>query len=457
MNVQKLGPILAIVVLFLGGATAQAETLTEALTKAYQTSPSLMAARAGLRAQEQDIDKARALWRPKVSVSAELEQAASIGKTATGDRSSQSQDWVAGVNLYQPMLSSGRNGARRSQAEARVRAAQAGLTAKEQSVLVEAATAYVAVARNEEVMDLVRDDINVLRAIAKEQSALSEKGRATDSDLAQVQAALDAARATCLANLSDLQNSLRAYAQIMGEPPEIVTPASSDGPRANVCIDTASARPVAVVKMPTELPGSLPSLEAAEQMAKDNAPTVTQARASADEAQAGVKGSIAEFLPEAGIGISASAGGEALDGWSRDQDVSISASIRIPIYNGGVEYANLRTARERDSQAKFLVASSQREAATGVSEQWHKLVSVRVLRRVTRDQAASLERAFNGLRAQINTGKASGSVTDLIGLRGALLATRIALIDNSRQEVTTVYKLLAAMGTLTPETAGVTN
>jgi outer membrane protein len=304
-------------------------------------------------------------------------------------------------------------------------------------------------------MDLVRDDINTLRAIAKEQSALADKGRATDSDQAQVQAALDAARAVCISNLSDLQNSLRAYAQIVGEAPPVRAPDEDSAPRANVCIDTVRPRAVAQVKLPQDLPGALPSLEAAEQAARENAPSVATARAGAEEANAEVRGSIAEFLPEAGVRVSAGASGEELDGRSRDRDAAISASIRIPIYNAGVEYANLRAARERDAEAKFLVVSSEREAVTEVSEQWHKLVSVRVLRRVTRDQVASLERAFNGLRAQINAGKSGGSVTDLIGLRGALLSARIALIDNSQQEVTTVYRLLAAMGALTPEIAGV--
>lgn len=435
--------------------SVRAETLGQALAAAYESNPELLAARASLRARSYDIDKARSLWRPSAILNAETEQSAENGKSIFGKSQDQSRDWSASVNIFQPIFTGGRNAAERGEAEARVRAAGANLDGKTQSILVKTVVAFTEVAVNETVMDMVRADINTLRAIAKEQETLVAANRATASDTAQVQAAIEAARAVCLSNLADLQDSWQVYAQIIGRPPVMIQPEPGAAARANVCIDTVGERTRADLTLPVRFPKAPPSLDAAVQAAANNAPSVVEARADEDETRFGVSGSVADFMPSAGISVDLKARGQELNDPSIDRSAAVGASIRIPLYQSGVEYANLRSARERNAEARFLVEASRRGAATDVSTHWHKLVSVRVLRRVTRDQVASLERAFTGLRAEINAAKARGSTTDLLGLRSALLSARIALIGNARDEIVTIYRLLAAMGALSPEVAAV--
>ena len=52
-----------------GMASAATMTLKEALETAYMTNPKIEAARAGLRAIDEDVAKAHAGWRPSASVS----------------------------------------------------------------------------------------------------------------------------------------------------------------------------------------------------------------------------------------------------------------------------------------------------------------------------------------------------------------------------------------------------
>ena len=53
----------------LGSTPVMAETLSEALAKAYTTNPSLKAQRAYLRSVDEDIATANSGWRPSVSAS----------------------------------------------------------------------------------------------------------------------------------------------------------------------------------------------------------------------------------------------------------------------------------------------------------------------------------------------------------------------------------------------------
>jgi hypothetical protein len=79
---------------------------------------------------------------------------------------------------------------------------------------------------------------------------------------------------------------------------------------------------------------------------------------------------------------------------------------------------------------------------------WYDLVSIRAVRTVTKTQALTVLRAFEGLRKEMLDPKLHRSITDLLGLRQVYLATQTALMDSNRNEAVSVFKLLAAMGRL---------
>ena len=54
------------------GQSVQAGSLAKALAAAYQNNPTLLAARAGVRATDEGVPQAIANWRPDVSFSADL-------------------------------------------------------------------------------------------------------------------------------------------------------------------------------------------------------------------------------------------------------------------------------------------------------------------------------------------------------------------------------------------------
>lgn len=427
--------------------TARSETLEEALVKTYTTNPDLAAERAALRASDEEISKARAKWRPSLNAEASYELSSDSEKKGATHYDSRSRNWSAELVAEQPLFTGGRNGAARRIADARVQAARARLRGREQRVLLEAASAFATVVRNEAILDLVRADITLLQDLLKEIGNRHDAGQATDSDVDQVQASLEAARAECIAHYAELQNSWRSYEQVVGDAPIIVSPA---GEAANVspCIDARGPRRRSALTMPEKLPRVPAALAEVEEAAQGNLPQLDEARAEEDASRGDVSAAYAELLPHAGLTASIETSGEAVDPQSQSREASVSATLRIPLFNTGAEWSEIRAARERANQARLQISSAQRRAMRDAYTAWYDLVAVRAVRAVSKVQAQTVLRAFEGLRKEMNDPKLHRSVTDLLGLRQVYLATQIALMDSNKDEAISVFELLAATGKL---------
>lgn len=437
----------AAVPLLLSLQPAQAETLEQALVKTYATNPDLAAERAGLRAMDEEVSQARAKWRPSLNAVAGYELSSESEKTGGAHYDSRSRNWSAELVARQPLFTGGRNGAARSIADARVQVARARLRGKEQYILLEAAAAFATVVRNEAILDLMRGDIALLQDLLKETSERHDTGKATDSDVDQVRASLEAARAQCIARQAALLNSWRSYEQVVGEPPVIVSPAG-DAANVSPCVDARGERRKSALAMPEKLPSVPSALSEVEEAAQGDLPQLDEARAQETVSRGDVSAAYAELLPQAGLTASIETGGEYVDPQSLSREATVSATLRIPLFNTGAEWSEIRAARERANRARLEITSAQRRAMRDASTAWYDLVSVRAVRTVNKVQAQTVLRAFEGLRKEMADPKLHRSVTDLLGLRQFYLATQIALMDSNRDEAIAVFRLLAATGKL---------
>jgi len=176
-RVARLGVALGSLV--LGSLGARAETLQEALTLTYQTNPDLAAERARLREVDEDVSQANAKWRPSLALEGEIERVSESVKKKSGKFDYRTQSWSADLVATQPLFTGGRNSAEKRGALARVEGARARLRVREQRVLLDAVRAFVDVARNEAVLDLVRQDLLLLQDLLKDVRERQEKTQAT--------------------------------------------------------------------------------------------------------------------------------------------------------------------------------------------------------------------------------------------------------------------------------------
>lgn len=433
--------------LLTGAAGAHAETLLEALTHTYQTNPDLAAERARLREVDEGVSQANAKWRPSVSIEGEVERVSESVKKKSGKFDYRTQSWSADLVATQPLFTGGRNAAEKRRALARVHGARARLRMREQRVLLDAVTVFVDVARNEAVLDLVRQDLLLLQDLLKDVRERQERKLATDSDVDQTVAALEAARAQCIANLADLRDSWRAYEQVVGSVPALAAAPENDR-RINACLDAKGERLRSAIAMPEELPAAPASLQEVEAAVQGHVPELDEARAEEEETRHAVSAAYAELLPTAELTARLGTSGEEFDPTSITREASVSAELVIPIFNTGAEWSEIRAARERNNRARLNIASSQRQITRDAVRAWYDLVSIRAIRTVNKMQAASVQRAFEGLRKEMTDPQLHRSMTDLLGLRQAALGTRRLLIGSDRDEAVAIYRLLASTGKL---------
>ncbi len=432
---------------------ARGETLEQALIKTYTTNPDLAAERAALRATDEEVSKARAKWRPSLNAEAGYGLSSDEGKNGAVHYDSRSRTWSADLVAKQPLFTGGRNGAERRIADAKVEAARARLRAKEQHILLEAASVFTSVVRNEAILDLVRDDITLLQDLLKEIGGRHDKGKATDSDVDQVQAALEAARAECIAHHAALLNSWRGYEEVVGEAP-VLASTPGDAAKVSPCIDARGDRVRSMLVMPETLPRVPGTIEEVEAAAQGDLPELDEARAEEAASRGDVSAAYAELLPQAGLTASIGTSGDQVDPQSFVREASVSATLRIPLFNTGAEWAEIRAARERANKARLKITSAQRRATRDAYAAWYELVSVRAVRAVDKVRAKTVLRAFEGLRKELADPKLHRSVTDLLGLRQVYLATQIALMDSNKDEAVAIFELLAATGKLSAKDLG---
>jgi len=421
--------------------------LRETLAKTYLTNPDLAGERARLREVDEGVAQANAMWRPKISLDGEVKKSSS---KLTYDHSKfdvRSETWSADLVASQPLFTGGRNGIEKRRAFARVKAARARLRIAEQQVLMDAVGAHVDVARNEIVLDLVRDDIVLLQELMREVTARRDIKLATESDVDQTLAALEASRAECLSRLAALHDTWRAYEQIVGEPPPVTSPAG-EALLVNPCVDVRGERLRSTLVLPVDLVAAPGSVEEVEKAAQGGVPELDEARAEEEASAYAVSAAYAELFPSARLTARLGTSGENFDPQWTERGASVSAQLTIPLFNTGAEWSEIRAAREANNRAKLAITSRQRRVMRDALHAWYDLVSIRAVRAVNKAQAESLRRAFDGLRAEMADAKLHRSMTDLLGLRqGQLLAATI-LANSQHDEAVAIYKLMAATGNL---------
>ncbi len=197
---------------------AAAESLLEALSATYGYNPRLDAQRAFSRATDEDVARAMSGYRPTITGNADA------GLERDDLRPSSIFDGVTkprgyGVQLVQPLFRGFRTYNAVNTAEANVRAQRETLRDVERIVLLQAVTAYMDVVRDQELVRLNENNVNVLSRELKASQDRFSVGEVTRTDVAQAEARradavsrLDAARA-------NLRTSRGAFQQVVGHPP----------------------------------------------------------------------------------------------------------------------------------------------------------------------------------------------------------------------------------------------
>ncbi|HEY5218047.1 MAG TPA: TolC family protein, partial [Pseudolabrys sp.] len=226
---------IACAALPVAATQARGETLESALMQAYQNNPTLNSQRASVRATDEGVPQALSGYRPKVTVTASggEQSLSNTTKTSGGTgstpatyltNSGYNAPYGAGATVTQTIFNGFQTANKTRQAEAQVQAARATLRVIEQTVLLNAVTAYMNLLRDSAIFDLQRRNVEVLQEQLRQTRDRFNVGEVTRTDVAQSESRLAAGRSQVLTAESNFKASGATYRQVIGSNPGKLTP-----------------------------------------------------------------------------------------------------------------------------------------------------------------------------------------------------------------------------------------
>ncbi|GGB26853.1 type I secretion protein TolC [Tistrella bauzanensis] len=397
---------------------AMAETLQDALVASYVTNPRIDAARAQLRAVDENVPTALAGRRPQ----AQVQGSAGRAGTSAGDSKTYGTDpRSVTLQVTQPVWTGGRVDAQLGQAEAQVMATREQVRSIEQDVLREAATAYGDVYRDRSVVELNVNNIKVLERQLQATRDRFEVGEVTRTDVAQAEARLALAQADLTRARGALASSEATYMRVVGQAPEAL-----EVPRAFP--DLPMSRPDAIAR------------------ARDDNPSVRSARFTVEVAEQQVQSAQATRMPQVSLVGSHQRERDSSYALDRTEDSRVVAQLTVPLYQGGSEFSGIRQAKETRAQRRGELMTAERQAVEGATAAWETLQSARASI-VSIDAAVrAADIALEGVREEAAVG--ARTTLDVLDAEQELFQARVNLVGAQRDVIVAGFQLAAAIGAL---------
>ena len=121
--------------------------------------------------------------------------------------------------------------------------------------------------------------------------------------------------------------------------------------------------------------------------------------------------------------------------------------LTIPLYQAGVEYSQVREAKELHNRSRLQVAAAMREVDEAVRNAWNQLLSSRASIVSNQEGVNASAIALEGVRQESEVG--ARTTLDVLNAEQEYLNARVSLVSAERDLAVAEYGLLAAMGFLT--------
>jgi outer membrane protein len=419
-------------------APALGETLETALVHAYQNNPTLNSQRAATRATDESVPQALAGYRPRVSIVGTGGEQTSSTTTKSENFGVGTYNTVAGYNgpasiggtITQTLYNGFQTANKTRQAESSVLASRATLRVAEQTVLLNAATAYMNLLRDTAILDLQRRNVEVLQEQLRQTRDRFNVGEVTRTDVAQAESSVASGRSQVLLAQANYTSSMATYRQVIGNEPGKLTPATP--------VDRFS---------PSNLQGAIAT-------GGSTNPAVLTAEYNVDVALQQVK------VAEGALYPTVSVQGAFTQNWLSPQSLSVMNSynasvlgtLTVPIYQGGAEYSVIRQAKETLGQKRLDLDTARDTVRQNVVQAWGQLDAAKANIEATRAQVQAAEIALNGVREEARVGQRT--TLDVLNAQQVLVNARVALVTAQHDRVVASYTLLSAVGRLSPQVLG---
>ncbi len=405
---------------------ARADDLRGALTAAYQTNPTLEAARADQRANDENVPIQRAAGLPSVNGQSQYTEFVKQGGSGSV---SPDRSLTANLSLSVPIYSGGAVRYGIKAAKTRVEAGQAELRGTESAVFSQVVAAYMDVILGEAVVGLNRGTVDVLTVNLRATSDRYEIGDLTRTDVAQSQARLALARADTRSAEANLAAARERFIQLVGKAPVALEP-------------------------PPPLPNLPASAEEAVAIALENNPDIIAARERSKAADFDINVAGAGRLPRFDVFTGGaysdylgSLGGAGVPSGTLNQsDTTAQVGVRatVPIFQGGRPAALRRQAQARAGATLETEIAIERDVVAQARSAYSSWIAANEL--ITSNQVAvdAATLSLEGVRAENSVG--NRTILEILDAEQELLGAQVRLVTARRNAYVAGFSLLAAMG-----------
>ncbi|TCP94301.1 outer membrane protein [Sphingomonas sp. PP-CE-1A-559] len=421
-----LRSLLLSVALTYSAAPLYAETLREALVKAYNTNPTITAQRATLRATDENVPIARAAGLPSANATGDLTEFLVTGQN---NFLAPPRQGVARANVSVPLYQGGQVRNSVAAAKTRVEGGRATLRSTEADLFTNVVAAYMDVIRDEAIVGLNTQNVRVLDVNLQASRDRFQVGDLTRTDVAQSEARLALARAQLQSAQANLISSRESYIQFVGTPPGT--------------LDT-----------PPTLPHLPDSPASAVTVAIDNNPVLIAAAKERDASRYDVGVARASRLPQISavggasytnyLGSIASVPGGVNGIPNANKAVQAGLSLTLPLFQGGRPAAQVRQAEAFQSRAIENVTATERNVIAQARSAFAIWRSSEQVIQSSETAVNANKLSLEGVRAENSVG--TRTILDILNAEQELLNSQVTLVTARRDAYVAGFALLAAMG-----------
>ena len=402
--------VAAAALVAVSAVPALSQSFTDTLIGAYRTSGLLEQNRALLRAADEDVAQAIAVFRPVIEYLGSI----SYNDNQFNDTTNAFAQIQASLLLYD----FGRTRLGVDAAKETVLALREALRSVEQGVLLRAVSAHMEVLRQQAFVGLQQNNVRVLSEQLRASQDRFEVGEVTRTDVSIAESRLAAARSSQAAAQGALAQARAEYLAATGI--------------AVTGLGPAPGSPA--------LPGSVDDARA---VAFDRHPDLGEARRNVTVAELGIA------IAEAALRPTLSAGADvSVDNYG-DTASGLDLTLRGTIYQGGSLTSAIREAQARRDASRAVLYVTGQSIEQGVTNAWADLAVAVSRVQATREGVTAADLALRGAREELEVG--SRTTLDVLDLEQEFLDAQTDQVSAQIDRTIAVYAVLSSMGLLTAD------
>jgi len=410
-------------------AAADATTLEEALTQAWQNNPTLAAERESLAAAQNRVDEAKGGYYPQVKAFGGVGTSHNdvtfmpLGPISFNINEFSLNTRQIGIEADQVIYAGGKVSGAVDVAEHQRDAEEAHMHGVEQGMLLDAAQAYMAVLESQAVLALEQSNENVLKQALDAAQANFDNGEVTHTDVDQAKARLAGTQAARIQAEGAVTAAQATYERVIGSQPE-------------------------GLQQPPAL-GGLPANQQDALALADHNFAVIAAQAQSAAAESNVDVAESGMKPSLTLVGQISHANEPQFLFEKLDTRSIMLNLSWPLFTGGSTTSQVHSAKHQAASSEQQALDARRQARDQVISAWQAYQTATAGLAAIQVEITAAQSAYDGVMAEYKQGERT--TLDVLNAEQELLNAKVNQVKAQSDETVAEYSLKAATGSLTAD------